>query len=176
MPGFLVCLYPRFCTANPSVTQPASHLAGQAPARISRKDQFILQDLPYITSEVYMIETAFANHFAADWINSWNKHDLVRILSHYADDFEMSSPVIVKIVGEPSGTLKGKEAVGAYWAKALRLIPDLHFELVATLVGVNSITLYYNGVRGLSAEVFHFNHEGKVSRAYAHYLSQVTPL
>ncbi len=47
MPGFMVCLYPRFCTANPSVTQPASHLAGQAPARISRKGQFILQDFPY---------------------------------------------------------------------------------------------------------------------------------
>jgi len=117
-----------------------------------------------------MIDKAFADRFATDWIDSWNKHDLVRILSHYADDFEMSSPVIVKLVGEPSGTLKGKEAVGAYWAKALQLFPDLHFELVATLVGVNSITLYYNGVRGPSAEVFHFNPEGKVSRAYAHYL------
>ena len=117
-----------------------------------------------------MIEKTFADHFAADWIDSWNKHYLVRILSHYADDFEMSSPVIVKIVGEPSGTLKGKEAVGAYWAKALQLIPELHFELVTTLIGVNSITLYYNGARGPSVEVFHFNHEGKVSRAYAHYL------
>ena len=117
-----------------------------------------------------MIDKAFADHFAADWIYAWNKHDLVRILSHYADDFEMSSPVIVKIVGEPSGILKGKEAVGAYWAKSLQLIPDLHFELVATLVGVNTITLYYNGARGPSAEVFHFNHEGKVSRAYANYL------
>lgn len=117
-----------------------------------------------------MIEKHFAEQFAADWIDSWNRHDLVCILSHYADDFEMSSPVIVKIVGEPSGMLKGKEAVGAYWAKALELIPDLHFELVATLVGVNSITLYYNGVRGPSAEVFHFNHEAKVSKAYAHYL------
>lgn len=73
-------------------------------------------------------------------------------------------------MGEPSGTLKGKEAVGAYWAKALQLIPDLYFELIATLVGVNSITLYYNGVRGPSAEVFHFNHEGNISSAYAHYL------
>jgi hypothetical protein len=117
-----------------------------------------------------MIDKAFADHFAADWIDSWNKQDLVRILSHYADDFEMSSPAIIKIAGEPSGTLKGKEAVGSYWATALQLIPDLHFELVATLVGVNSITLYYNGVRGPSTEVFHFNHEGKVSRAYAHYL------
>jgi hypothetical protein len=117
-----------------------------------------------------MIDKIFAEHFAADWIDSWNQHDLVRVLSHYTDDFEMTSPVIIKVTGELSGTLKGKEAVGLYWAKALQLVPNLHFELVATLVGVNSITLYYNGVRGPSAEVFHFNQEGKVVRAYAHYL------
>ena len=88
-----------------------------------------------------MIDKMFAEHFAADWIDSWNQHDLVRILSHYTDDFEMSSPVIIEVAGEPSGTLKGKEAVGSYWAKALQLVLNLHFELVTTLVGVNSITL-----------------------------------
>lgn len=117
-----------------------------------------------------MLDKAFADHFAADWIDAWNTHDLDRVLSHYTDDFDMSSPVIIKVAGEPSGTLRGKEAVGSYWAKALQLIPDLHFELISTLVGVNSITLYYKSARGLSAEVFHFNQDGKVTRAYAHYL------
>lgn len=117
-----------------------------------------------------MIDKEFADHFASDWIDAWNKHDLVRILSHYTDDFEMSSPVIIKLADEPSGTLRGKDAVGSYWVKALQLFPDLHFELLATLVGVNSITLYYKGVRGSSAEVFHFNQDGKVTKAYAHYL------
>ncbi|HEY9099572.1 MAG TPA: nuclear transport factor 2 family protein [Thiobacillus sp.] len=117
-----------------------------------------------------MIDKDFAEHFAADWIDSWNTQDLVRILSHYTDDFEMSSPVIIQITGEPSGTLKGKDAIGSYWAKALQLIPDLHFELVATLIGVNSVTLFYNGARGQSAEVFHFNQNGKITKAYAHYL------
>jgi hypothetical protein len=117
-----------------------------------------------------MIDRVFADPFATDWIDSWNKHDLVRILSHYTDDFEMSSPVIIQLTGESSGTLRGKEAVGSYWAKALQRIPDLHFELVTALVGVNSITLYYKGVRGLSAEVFFFNADGKVTKAYAHYL------
>ena len=116
-----------------------------------------------------MITNDFAEHFAQDWIAAWNSHDLARILSHYAEEFEMSSPVIAQIVGEPSGRLKGKVAVGAYWAKALTLIPDLHFELVTTLVGVDSITLYYRGVRGMAAEVFHFGPGKKVIRAFAHY-------
>lgn len=116
------------------------------------------------------MDKAFAEHFAADWIDSWNAHDLDRVLSHYADDFEMWSPVIIQMAGEPSGTLRGKAAVGAYWARALDLIPDLHFELMSVLVGVASITLYYKGARGrLAAEVFHFGAEQKVSRAFAHY-------
>ncbi len=116
-----------------------------------------------------MIDKAFAEHFAQDWIESWNSHDLERILSHYAPDFEMSSPLIVQLAGEPSGTLKGKDAVGAYWATALRLVPDLRFELLATLAGVNSVTLYYKGARGMAAEVFFFGPDGNVVRAFAHY-------
>ena len=116
-----------------------------------------------------MIDQSFADHFAADWIESWNQHDLDRILSHYTDAFEMSSPAIVRLVDEPSGTLTGKPAVAAYWAKALELNPNLHFELITTLVGANSITLYYKGHRGLSAECFHFDTDQMVVRAYAHY-------
>ena len=120
-----------------------------------------------------MIDQTFAEHFAADWIAAWNAHDLEHILAHYTEDFEMTSPVIPKVTGEISGTLKGKSAIGAYWTKALQRAPHLHFELISTLLGVNSITLYYNGVRGLSAEVFHFNEAGKVTRAYAHYAGVV---
>ena len=117
-----------------------------------------------------MIDKAFAARFAADWIDSWNSHDLDRVLSHYADDFVMHSPVIARVAGEPSGVLKGKAKVRAYWAKALQLISDLRFELISTLTGVNSITLYYKGARGrLAAEVFCFGPDQKVVDAHAHY-------
>jgi hypothetical protein len=60
--------------------------------------------------------------------------------------------------------------VGAYWRRALGLNPDLQFELVHTLAGVDSIALHYRSVRGPAVEVFHFNAAGKVDRASAHYL------
>ena len=120
-----------------------------------------------------MITKAFAEHFAKEWIESWNTHDLNRILSHYTDDFEMSSPFITKITDEVSGTLKGKDKVREYWAKALQLNPALHFELITILSGVNSITLYYKGTRGFSAEVFHINNEGFVEKSYAHYTDEI---
>ena len=77
-----------------------------------------------------MISAERAAHFAQDWIASWNAHDLERILSHYAPDFSMTSPLIVQFAGEPGGTLQGREAVGAYWAAALQRMPDLRFELL----------------------------------------------
>ena|SRR5947207_1874800 len=122
------------------------------------------------------MDNAFAQHFATEWIAAWNARDLDRVLSHYANDFEMSSPFIVTLAGEASGTLLGKPAVAAYWRKALSSFPDLHFDLVSVLVGANSITLYYKGAHGrLAAEVFHFDTEQKVSRAFAHYDIRAVP-
>ena len=116
-----------------------------------------------------MLDKHFAEQFAAEWIGAWNAHDLKRVLSHYSDNFEMSSPLIARIVNEPSGKLYGKDAIGAYWAKALELAPELHFDLVTTLTGANSITLYYKNQRGLAAEVFIFGPDKKVTQAFAHY-------
>jgi hypothetical protein len=110
-----------------------------------------------------------AETFADEWVAAWNAHDLDRILSHYEDDFEMSSPVIVRIMGEPSGTLKGKPQIAAYWRKALSNAPDLHFEKLHVLCGANSVTIIYRGHRGLSAEVFLFAETGRVAAAFAHY-------
>ena len=116
-----------------------------------------------------MIDANFASHFAADWIDAWNRHDLAAILAHYADDFEMRSPYIAQIVGEPSGVLRGKPAVGAYWAAALVRMPDLRFALIDTFVGVDSLLLHYQGARGPAAEVFEFGPDGLVISAAAHY-------
>ena len=117
-----------------------------------------------------MIETSFVKAFANDWIDAWNAHDLPRILTHYADDFVMESPIIITLAGEPTGRLVGKSAVGDYWQRALVKIPDLHFELITALGGVNSLILHYRGAGGrLAAEVFTFNTTHLVIHAAAHY-------
>lgn len=115
------------------------------------------------------MEREFAQKFSEEWIAAWNSHDLDKILSHYTNDFEMTSPIITRLANEPSGTLKGKEAVGAYWAKALDMHPELHFELLKTFAGVNSVVVYYRGHRGFSTEILYFDSNGKVSKACAHY-------
>lgn len=119
-----------------------------------------------------MVTRDRALKFAQEWIESWNAHDLEGVLSHYTDDFEMSSPFIAAFAGESSGTLKGKTQVRAYWHTALTRIPDLRFELLEVFTCVNSITIYYNAVLGkLATEVFFVNQDGKAYKALAHYNS-----
>jgi hypothetical protein len=120
------------------------------------------------------MDAKFADRFAKEWIAAWNSRDLARILQHYEDDFEMSSPIITALLGEPSGKLRGKVAVGAYWAKALEKAPDpIGLELITTLFGVDSLTIYYKSHRGLCAEVLHFGPGGRVRAAFAHYAAAV---
>ena len=116
-----------------------------------------------------MLTKPFADRFAEEWIHAWNAHDLELILSHYADDFVMSSPRIAVVAGEPSGTLMGKPAIRTYWEKALVAAPQLQLKLESVLLGADSITLYYQGARGMAAEVFFFNAQHQVCKACAHY-------
>jgi hypothetical protein len=117
-----------------------------------------------------MLTDAFARDFAADWIAAWNSHDLSRVLSHYTDDFEMSSPFIPRFAGEPSGVLQGKPAIAAYWRTALDHIPDLHFNLHHIALGAQSIVLIYDRDGKITAESFYFNAQGLVYRAAGHYV------
>ncbi len=113
-----------------------------------------------------------ARAFAREWVEAWNSHDLDRIMSHYAEDFQMTSPFIVSMMNEPTGTITGKENVRTYWAQALERLPDLHFELIEVLASAGSITIYYKAVFGKrAAEVLFFDGCGKVRRAVAHYNS-----
>ncbi len=117
-----------------------------------------------------MISVEQGRKFAREWVKAWNDRNLDEVLSHYTDDFEMSTPFIASMYGEPSGTLRGRENVAKYWTAALAKLPDLHFELRDVLVGVNSVVIYYKSVMNKSAaEVFTFDESGKVCKAAAHY-------
>jgi ketosteroid isomerase-like protein len=115
-----------------------------------------------------MLDTEWARAFAQDWTEAWNAHDMERILSHYTDDFEMYSPLIVERLHLPSGTLRGKAQVRAYWEPRLRADPPLKFELINVLLEVDSLTLYYRNVgRRVVAETLVFNASGKAVKCMA---------
>jgi hypothetical protein len=117
-----------------------------------------------------MIKADEAQALATRWIAAWNAHDLAAILALYRDDFTMASPYIQDVAGEGSGRLSGKDAVGAYWRRALGKYPDLHFELLHVLAGIDSVTLVYRSIGGrLAAEVLKLDTNGLIRAASAHY-------
>lgn len=117
-----------------------------------------------------MIDRAAGVRFAEEWIAAWNSHDLDRILSHYTDDFEFSSPLIVDLMGEPSGTLRGKAAIRTYWTKGLARQPSLRFTLIEVLCGVRSVVIHYARHDGRhAAEWFELDADGAVVHSAAHY-------
>lgn len=118
--------------------------------------------MPLVTQEVAMA-------FAQDWVEAWNRHDLDAVLDLFTRDFEFSSPYIIELADEASGCLRGREAIQRYWDTGLAKIPDLQFRLIDVLAGVGSLTIYYAGHRGMVAETFHLDSNGKAFKAVACY-------
>ena len=118
-----------------------------------------------------MITEEFAKHFAAQWVNSRNSHNLETILAHYSEDFTIETPMTLKLVPESKGLITGKAAIRSYWTIGLEKIPDLEFEILNVLTGINSLTIYYvnKATQRKSTESMFFNAEGKVNKVFVHY-------
>jgi len=107
---------------------------------------------------------------ADQWLEAWNQHDLTAILTHYAESIEFTSPLIVKLLGNASGTIRGKAALRDYFQLGLTAYPDLRFEPINLLMGVDSLVLYYRSVNNqFSAEFMHLTADGLIDRVFAHY-------
>ena len=116
-----------------------------------------------------MTETQ-ATTFAAEWIAAWNSHDLEAILSHYDSEVVLTSPVAARLLGHPSGTVSGKEALRAYFRRGLAVYPDLAFTLLEVMSGVTSVVLHYLNQKGTKCgEFMDVAPSGKVVRVVAHY-------
>lgn len=108
--------------------------------------------------------------FASHWMQAWNSHDLDEIMSHYASDVTLISPVAAKIFNNSSGMVNGKEALREYFARGLEAYPDIKFELVDVLWGLSSVVLYYVNQRGtMTGEFMEFDSNNKVIRVVANY-------
>ncbi len=117
-----------------------------------------------------MLTREEAHRFAEHWITAWNAHDLDRIMAHYETEVELSSPVAAQILNDPQGRVVGKANLRAYFQKGLAAYPELHFELLDVMWGVNSIVLYYANQKGThTGEYMELSPRGKVLRVVANY-------
>jgi hypothetical protein len=116
------------------------------------------------------MEEDFVRKFATDWVDSWNSHDIERILEHYSESVELTSPVAARLLNDPAGTVRGKTALRSYFARGLEFYPDLRFELIDVAKGLRSVVLYYRNQAGIRVgEFMEFGEDGKVIRVVANY-------
>jgi hypothetical protein len=107
--------------------------ASNTPKVKRRKDKHMLIEL--------------ARGAARNWCDAWNRRDLDAIMDHYADDVEFSSPTVVKRWTIADGWPRGKGKVRENFAIGVAA-PDLHFELMDVLLGVNSVGVVYRRKNG----------------------------
>jgi hypothetical protein len=111
---------------------------------------------------------------AQDWCDAWNRRDLDAIMDHYSDDVEFSSPTIIKRWGIADGWLRGKAKVRENFAIGVKA-PNLRFELVDVLLGVNSMCVVYRRESGaLVTDLVELDDNGKGRRVTACYGSPPT--
>lgn len=111
--------------------------------------------------------------FASDWINAWNSHNLESIMSHYNEQLEFSSPVMQQMGVNEQGVITNKVELRSYFEKGLQKYPDLKFELLYVLEGVDSVVLFYKSINNMvTGEYMELNEAGKVVRVKAHYALQ----
>ncbi len=102
--------------------------------------------------------------FADEWVRAWNARDADAVLGHFHDDVVFSSPVAARVRPETGGVVRGKAALREYWVTALRMLPDLHFDVIGVYrVESLSVINYRNERNGLVNEVLMF--DGDLARA-----------
>ena len=114
--------------------------------------------------------TADLLKLAEQWIAAWNARDIERVLALYTDDSEMTSRYIVTLGFDPSGTLRGKDALRVYWSKALTLRPNLHFTLLEAFLSPDSVAvLYRNDLGKQVCEYLRLDDAGLIRQASGNY-------
>lgn len=94
------------------------------------------------------MEAEFAITFVHEWQVAWNAHDLPRLLTHYREDVVFQSPYIIHRLGDPTGEVRGKAALGSYWESGLAQQPDLRFDVESIRQSVDTLVINYRNDRG----------------------------
>ena len=117
-----------------------------------------------------MIDPKDAQKYAERWIESWNSHDIEKIMSFYADSICHITPKLTMLFGSASHTIQDKQQLREYFAAALRRSPELHFTLQGVFAGAESIVMCFDSTTGIYvAVVLILDENMKITRYLAHY-------
>lgn len=70
-----------------------------------------------------------ARELAEEWVAAWNEGDLEAIMSLYAPGVVFQTPTIIDSLGVPDGRVEGLEDLREHFARGLKRLPGLRFDL-----------------------------------------------
>ena len=106
---------------------------------------------------------------AQNWVDAWNKRDLDAVMTHYADDVSVCSPLVKRPLNKSDGWLHGKSALRDYFVVGMGN-PDLQFTLKSVHVGVQSMSMVYARENGIKVvDTMELNADGLTTRMVACY-------
>ena len=76
-----------------------------------------------VKAEENMLTESSVKQFADDWVRAWNSHDLDAIMSHYAPQVVLTSPVAARLLNNEAGVVAGKSALRSYFECGLKPTP-----------------------------------------------------
>ena len=110
-----------------------------------------------------------AGRFVESWHANWCKVDIDAVVSHFADDAEMRSPLALKLTDSP--VVKGARNIRAYWQRAYGHIHSADLKVLAWSWddAMSRLTVWWQLGEARASEFMDFDAEGRVTRSEAFY-------
>jgi hypothetical protein len=116
------------------------------------------------------VNAAQAKDFATRYLEAANSHSVDRIMAFYAPDGELESRLVVNLMGEPSGKIKGWDVLHDYFTKFVSKYSYMSLQLIESAWGLGSITIWFaNQIGGRTSMYLELDSSGKITRNVVHY-------
>jgi SnoaL-like domain len=116
-----------------------------------------------------IMDAEAARNFAESWHTNWCKVDIDAVVSHFAEDAEMRSPLAEKLTG--SLVVKGSEEIRQYWKKAYGHVKSADLQLLSWSWDkpMRRLTVWWRLDKTRASEYMDFDLTGRVIRSEAFY-------
>jgi len=115
------------------------------------------------------MDRASAGRFVEAWCASWRKVDIDAVVSHFAENAEMRSPLALKLT--ESTVVAGAENIRAYWQRAYGEIESADLKILnwSWDDAIARLTVWWQLDDTRASEFMDFDGAGRVVRSEAFY-------
>ena len=116
-----------------------------------------------------VVDRESAERFVVEWQMSWCKVDIDAVVSHFATDAEMRSPLAVKLTDSP--IIRGVENIRRYWQQAYGHVQSADLKILSWSWdgAISRLTVWWQLGETRASEFMDFDPAGRVKRSEAFY-------